>query len=67
MYKRYNIRKYIRNYYIGGITLGNQRKDQDEKVIDQEDMKYKQSFWADVLSFIPEIMSGIARVIRSLF
>lgn len=60
MYKRYNIRKYIRNYCIGGITLGNQRKD-------QEDKKYKQSFWADVLSFIPEIMSGIARVIRSLF
>lgn len=67
MYKRYNIRKYIRNYYIGGITLGNQRKDKDEKVIDQEDKKYKQSFWADVLSFIPEIMCGIARVIRSLF
>lgn len=48
-------------------TMTSQQDQKDEKVIAEDEKQTKNSFWADVFSFSPEILGGLMRLIRSLF
>lgn len=48
-------------------TMTSQQDQQDEKVIAEDEKQTKDSFWADIFNFLPEMVGGLMRLIRSLF
>lgn len=48
-------------------TMTSQQDQKDEKVIAEDEKQTKNSFWADVFNFLPEMVGVLMRLIRSLF
>ena len=52
---------------MGITTMTSQQDQKDEKVIAEDEKQTKNSFWADMFNFLPEMVGGLMRLIRSLF
>ncbi len=52
---------------MGITTMTSQQDQKDEKVIAEDEKQTKRSFWADMFNFLPEMVGGLMRLIRSLF
>lgn len=52
---------------MGITTMTSQQDQKDEKVISEDEKQTKRSFWADMFNFLPEMVGGLMRLIRSLF